>query len=148
MTVMICRICEHVLDVYMADGGVELIHTFQDSALNEDHAPDPIPAPPGYRGRCDFCNERPEFILPVRDFVTDFLRKGASGGNWAACATCAKLIETNNWSGLVARYVSVRESRDGVTVLPEEVAAIRALHRKLRKNITGALRPIQDGECE
>lgn len=65
------------------------------------------------------------------------------GSDWAACATCAPLIERNRWTSLTSRAVAVREGRDDRLVPPEERTAIAALHRQVRQNITGSIRPIE-----
>lgn len=143
--IIICAVCRRVLHNYIDETGAEYIHTEQDSPA--DHEPQPIRAPEGYReGRCDFCNhDWPEFVLPVRDFVPPGRPNEMSLGSWAACPTCGKLIDSNRWSDLVARVVALREL-EGNPVSADQRAQIGALYRRLRKNISGSLRPIVEEE--
>jgi hypothetical protein len=57
-----------------------------------------------------------------------------SRGNWAACAPCANLIETDRWDELLLRYGAA----------PMDVqAAVWTLWKALRANITGSIRPLR-----
>lgn len=141
---MICRVCKHVLNVLVpADGGEhEYVHGEQDIT---GHDPQPIPPPPDYRGRCDFCNfAQPEFVVPVRNFEVEMCPGHMGGTDWSACAICANLIDRNQWPGLVARVAALRERRDDRLLPPEVRAGIAGLYRQVRRNITGSIRPIAE----
>lgn len=141
--VFVCDICGRVLDLRTDEQGATYVHTFQDCPA--DHEPVPVEAPPGYRGgRCDFCNvDHPEFVVPVRDFPVPGLEATHNSlGDWAACAACAQLIKRNQWNALVARVV-VLKKRAGLPISDRAVSALRAIYRRLRENIKGAVRPIE-----
>lgn len=62
---------------------------------------------------CDFCSEKPVVAsYAADDFeATPFSVPGASlyqtsVGGWAACATCEKLIDANDWDRLLDRAVT------------------------------------------
>ena len=141
--VYICSVCRRVLDRHtFTDGSpAEYHHTYQDFAA-ADHEPVPIPMPEGYTGgRCDFCNvDEVAFVVPARGFI---VAPGlASDGDWAACSTCASLIERNRWNDLMARKLAVREVT-GEVLLPIEQTLTASLWRKLRRHISGSIRPIE-----
>ncbi|MGH3985857.1 MAG: hypothetical protein ACRDTZ_00875 [Pseudonocardiaceae bacterium] len=140
-TIMICQTCGRVLAAKtFAEQTVVYQHTFQDSL---DHDARPTPMPPDYEGgRCDFCNlDHPSFTVPARSFVTPNTGYG-SRGDWAACATCATLIQRNQWTTLITRVVALAE-RDHGREVPTLRTELGGLYRRLRTNITGALRPVQ-----
>jgi hypothetical protein len=60
---------------------------------------------------CDFCSD-PQIAryYECPDFVMDASRKPElrSKGAWAACATCASLIESGNWDRLLGRAVDAQ----------------------------------------
>lgn len=130
-----CAVCGRVLD-YFRDRG--WMHSL--AAPAEDHVAVPVPVDQvEVRGRCDFCFEDgPSWIVPARDFV---ITPSRSVGDWAACDGCAQLIEGNRWNALEKRCVASWETRHG-PMGDVQQAGIRRLHRELRKNIMGSLRPI------
>lgn len=141
--VHICAVCRRVLDLYQpAEGTPRYVHTGQDWEMDLFHEPQPIPAPANYReGRCDFCNEdRPEYMVPCRDFVVGLGH--VSNGDWAACEKCVRFIEVNDWKGLRRRVMQVKSGRERRTLSGAELAALGQLFRMVRKNITGAPRKI------
>jgi hypothetical protein len=147
----ICETCDRAVDIRATADGVTFTHTIHDP---DDHPVVAVPAPPGWSGgRCDFCSaEQPRFVLPARDFaMTDVLDVPAelagwnySKGDWAACEPCALLIQADRWTSLERRSAAEFEKSHGLPRTEEARTATRALHRKLRKNITGSLRPIND----
>lgn len=133
----VCAECGRVLD---HKTGVGFMHTVGD--LNAGHKAVPIPQSEAQVviGRCDFCYEDyPAWVVPAREF--EVLSGHVSTGDWAACETCAALIEGNRWSALVRRAQEGWESRHQQQ-MPEGLAAsLPRLYRLLRKNITGSLKP-------
>ena len=152
--VRVCAVCGQILDTYGDDTGkvIGYLHLFND----DSHVV--VPVDPGEieaNLHCDFCwAMNPEFELPARDFVMrepvpfadpdDMLRQThMSEGHWAACSACAALIERNQWSALVRRVGESWRVRHGEPMDELAVTALRNLYRKLRKNITGSIRPIE-----
>ncbi len=136
-----CAVCGRIL--FSIDGGWH--HAFPD-LLEEDHPPVPVSRseiPDQLRPRCDFCSaEFPEFILPVAPILlpgVPGIRQQASTADWGACADCAAALERNQWNAVLRRSLDAHEAKYGPPQ-PEIEQALRALHRSVRKNITGALR--------
>ncbi|SFO83002.1 hypothetical protein SAMN05421810_101100 [Amycolatopsis arida] len=137
---IICKVCDRALNRYVDDDGVTYIHTFNDPT---NHEPVPVEAPPDWRGRCDFCSaEKPEFLLPARDFRVPHHDNEMSIGDWAACAFCAMLIDSNRWNELARRAAAGHEKLHGVPPDELRITFVRALYGELRKHISGSLRPI------
>lgn len=144
MKPLICAVCDHVLDMRADDDGFHYQHTLQD--LPADHDPVPIEQPAGWTGgRCDFCNDaRPEWVLPSRTFETP-IETATSGGDWAACNECARFIERDQWNALIRRCVDAfmrRHPEHGPETATSVETRLKQLYRKLRKNISGSLRPL------
>jgi hypothetical protein len=94
------------------------------------------------RAKCDFCfADDPEYILPARTFEVPG-GFGGSDGDWAPCGACADLIDRNDWNGLLRRAVAGYEVRNHVVLGETETRALASLYRRLRKNITGSIRPV------
>ncbi|WP_026424685.1 hypothetical protein [Actinokineospora inagensis] len=149
--IVICQVCEHALEHYADNDGASYRHTRANGPT--DHDPVPVPAPPGWRGQCDFCAEgRPEFVIPVRDFAVMTLpEKDAdhtytSMADWAACSVCALLVESNRWNILLSRAMAARKRRTGESVPDEVLIGMGKIYRLLRDNITGAAKPIDSDE--
>lgn len=141
----VCGVCGRMLDFWEAEGWMHSIATLDPGEV--DHPPIPVSvedAGEQFRPRCDFCyGDYPPFVLPVRDFVRGVSH---SGGGWAACENCAPLIEKNMWGRLAIRSFTGYKARHGTDNTAEDDAAqltqIKGMHRQVRKNITGALRPV------
>jgi hypothetical protein len=94
------------------------------------------------RAKCDFCfADDPEYVLPARSFENPGGITG-SDGDWAPCAACADLIQKNDWKGLLRRARAGYEARHQIVMTGEMVTAVASLYRRLRKNITGPIRPL------
>lgn len=131
----VCEVCRRVLDFHEHEG---YRHTIGDA--DADHAPVPIPAieVDEIAGRCDFCYaDGPEFVIPARDF--EVVPGHESLGDWAACATCADLIGSDQWSRLVRRASEGYEQRHG-PMDAQVAASLPRLYRLLRKNMSGSPR--------
>jgi hypothetical protein len=143
----ICAVCGRVLNLFTREGERTWLHALGDETVF-DHPPvpiDPEEAPGQFRGRCDFCYaEEPTWQIPVRSFELEDLPGHGSAGDWAACDACMTLIERNDWNGLVRRVVTKWEQREGIAMLPEVQQSLRGLYRKIRRNITGAPRRIEE----
>ena len=141
----VCAVCGRILNSYVpTQGERSWLHTFAD--LPEDHPAVPVRAAEGItpRPRCDFCSaEDPTWRLPVRSFVLPGLTAApvdnGSHGHWAACDTCARLIDGNQWNALRRR--ALRDWTASSTY-PDIDRQLAATYRLLRKNITGPLQPI------
>jgi hypothetical protein len=139
----ICLVCGRVLDYHERTGTYEhTIATIQDDMGGvEDHPViDVFPrdAPEQVRGLCDFCYaEAPTWIVPARSFELPKIPNAGSTGDWAACVHCAPLVAKDRWNEVFRRSKAGYEARNGAMIPPVETA-LKAMHRKLRKNITGA----------
>lgn len=142
---VICAICNRSLYVHTNEDGVTYLHSLIEP---EPHPVVPIMAPPGWAGgECDFCSAKPpRFELPVRDFRGPLLDQLMSAGAWSACEACARLIEANRWNELERHAATTFEHRHGYPLNPADQAHLRALYRRLRKHISGSLRPISPEE--
>lgn len=146
----VCAVCARVLAKFTdPDGETTWVHGLQD---DKDHLPVPVLREEVQtRFRCDFCNaDESKWILPTREFELPFtggvaalLADGPthmSRADWSACDTCAKLIDTNKWTALLRRVSVYWEKEHGK--MHEAVRTnLAALHRRVRKNITGSLKP-------
>lgn len=142
---MICRVCSRGLDHYIDATGAGWQHTIAD--LPADHDPVPVPAPPGWRGRCDFCTDgQGAFVLPANTFRAPGATNHASEGDWSACAECAALIRADDWRALEARVMVMFRRRHGFSMARESRLRTRRLYAKLRQNVTGPLRPLDDDD--
>jgi hypothetical protein len=149
----VCAVCARVLSLLEApDGTQSWVHGIQD----DDHLPVPVDRDEVQTMyRCDFCNmDESTYRLPVRPFPLPFARTIAealdeagapghmSGEDWAACDTCARYIELNQW-GSVLRRATVQWEQTHGKILPEVRTHLASLHRAVRKNITGSLVPFE-----
>lgn len=138
----VCAVCGRTLShVTSPDGPAEYMHGMQDSP--EDHPA--VAVDPGTerdRPRCDFCNEDdPTRVVPARSFELADVPQSASVRGWAACDTCAALVDTGQWSALTRRARAGFEGRYG-PMDAVGVTALKGMYRQLRKNVTGASIPI------
>jgi hypothetical protein len=141
-----CAVCGRVLDRFdSGDGHIGYSHAEFDEAA-ADHAAIAVPVDelhPLYR--CDFClvDSLEPWTVPARTFaVTPGNR---SEGNWAACEICARIILRGDWNKLARRCVdAVIAHSDEHETLDKDMAfqATKMMHRMLRKNMTGAPRPV------
>ncbi|SDC25298.1 hypothetical protein [Actinokineospora iranica] len=138
--VIICRTCDTALDRHTDDQGASYQHTL--AAGPVDHDPVPVQAPPDWRGKCDFCLDTAEFVVPARDFTVPGLDRYMSLGNWAACSACALLIGANRWTNLINRAAATHHRRHGTEINEATRTHLGRLYRRLRANITGPIRPI------
>lgn len=132
-----CAVCGHVLD-YVHGAGWS--HGIGDASL-WDHPAVPVLATdlPALEERCDFCYaDSTSWVIPARSFVS---MGASSGGNWAACDECCRLVETNQWNALLRRVKTSWTERHGEMEQAVE-SGLRALYRQLRKNITGPARRV------
>jgi|SRR5262245_4481970 len=97
---------------------------------------------------CDFCSSR-EVVwrYPCESFgiTAIFMRTDgqtmefpwASAGDWAACDTCALLIEQEKWQSLAERSfntsTALKQMQNALLVKGEVVKAILKLHAQFRK---------------
>lgn len=138
--ITICATCGNAIDIIATPEGMTYQHTLSDA---DDHPVVPIEAPPGWRGRCDFCNNpTPTHVLPARDFTIPYAPNHSSLADWAACPRCAALIERNEWTALTRRAEQAITLRRGQPMRPHEQTSLRALYRQLRQHVRGPLRPI------
>lgn len=144
--ITICAGCGNAVDIVATEAGITYRHTVSDP---DDHPVVPVEAPPGWLGRCDFCNETPPtHVLPARDFTIPHAPTHSSLADWAACPQCAALIERNHWSALTRRAERAIAVRRGRPMRPREQTSLRALYRQLREHIRGPLRLIDDDACQ
>jgi hypothetical protein len=157
----VCAVCARGLQRLMdrQTGKQEYLHPV-DMVLMEqdDHIPVPVmPDEISAETRCDFCHWRnPQWVIPVRNFEYGYWKRiglpldGESVGSWAACDTCADLVNRGLWSNLLRR---VTEAYRQVTAEMElgkgwqdkesnefVEASMRSMYRQLRKNIVGSPR--------
>lgn len=137
----VCAVCARVLNTVSLDaGGVGYIHT---QPVDDDHPVVPVlPREVEIEGRCDFCNgEMPQWFLPVRTFDTGI---SISLDDWSCCDTCASLLEKDRWTALLRRVKTIWEYREAKKMPAEMEAGVSRLYRKVRKNVTGSIKPITD----
>jgi hypothetical protein len=140
----ICGVCGRVLDWGPKVG---FIHNIMDASEELDHIAVPVPAadaPQQVRARCDFCSgENPTWELPARDFEFEGIAGSGSIGDWAACDICADLIRKNAWTALTKRSAEWFGKNNNQPPLDGQgLANLRRMHRQLRQNITGPIRPL------
>jgi hypothetical protein len=147
-----CAVCARVLHSVVPESGGEAYWVHSEMEL-EDH-----PAVPVERSevqtsyRCDFCSgENPLWVLPSRPFdsgsfaVPGAVLDTASGENFACCDACVELIEKNQWNALVRRVARIMVEKHGMQEsLGFVESGLKDYYRKLRKNITGAPRPLKE----
>jgi hypothetical protein len=140
---MICATCQRVLEVWTDADGATHRHTVQDA---DDHPVVPVPAPPGFTGgSCDFCNGGPvTHLVPLRDFEMPGQPGRRSGDSWAACEACVGLVDRSQWNGVLHRLQATWVALHGRRMSAAEEAHMQRIYRALRKNITGAARPIDE----
>lgn len=123
---LVCAVCARVLDSHPVFGWT---HTAQDSPADHPAVPasrDEIMT----RARCDFCNgENPPWVVPASSFVV--ASGHGSDGDWAACDSCVKYIQRDDWDGLV-RHVVNQYGRSR-----ELSASLTLLYLALRQNLRG-----------
>lgn len=137
--ITICATCSNAVDLIATEDGITYRHTLSDP---DDHPVVPIDAPPGWRGRCDFCNDSaPTHVLPAQDFTIPHAPTHSSLADWAACTQCAALIERNEWNALSRRAAQAFARQHGRPMRPHERASLRALYRRLRAHVRGPLTP-------
>lgn len=159
-----CAVCGRILNVYVSpEGRRAWLHTYAD--LPEDHPAVPVDLGDGIspRPRCDFCDsEQPTWELPARSFILPGLSSApvdssgpvdscgpvdnASHGAWAACDSCAHLIDRNQWTALRHRALTAwSKAVDDPAQQAVVDRQLGRLYRQLRRNITGpARRPQPD----
>lgn len=139
--ISICGLCRRVLEEIDTPFGRGFQHAAIDAGADQDHGPIPIPMPADYAGgRCDFCCfDGPAFELPAKDVA---LGDGyTSAGDWAACTTCGRLIQSGNWDALAVRAATFATKRGG-RVYEDVLADCKAAYVVLREAVTGPLKPI------
>lgn len=104
-----------------------------------------ITAPGAEKGPiCDFCSGSPIYAsYPAKSFTAQQMENPESGkkvninsqADWAACKTCADLVDTNQWDALLSRSVETFRYRYGGMIPDRELRNfISDLHRKFREN--------------
>lgn len=158
-----CAVCARGLHrlVDTHTGEYQYVHPFDmELAETDDHPPVPV-APNEIKmdTRCDFCFWRdPQWVIPVRDFSYNWAKLGmpiggSSVGSWAACDTCADLVNRGLWPNLVRRaadaYLHTTRELELDSAMHNDEASefaiehIRATYKKLRKNILGSPRRVE-----
>ena len=128
---MACATCGRVLNTYHRPGG-GLAHLHPTRTRGYDHRPVPVPADQltAVARDCDFCSG-PNPILSVRSSPVRTVAVGERtetvhdfGDTWAACITCARLIDTNRADALWRRAL------DGTPWTRDDIAAraVREIH--------------------
>jgi hypothetical protein len=150
-----CAVCARPLHSVVPEGGGEIrwVHAEMDW---EDHPAVPVGQDEIHTTyRCDFCSaDNPPWVLPTRSFESgSFVVPGgefstASGENFATCDECARLIETNQWNALVRRVARIMAEKHDLGEGAQKVLepGLKDFYRRLRKNITGAIRPLKEDE--
>jgi hypothetical protein len=133
---MVCGVCSQPLNrvLPMADDGAFTREAQYRHRPGEfDHEPQPQPAAEhfaeGLDMVCEFCNApdpvwsylAPGITVHALDDAGELYPVSDYGDRWAACRTCARLIEHDNRPGLFARAVPPGTE-------PEVTAFIKALH--------------------
>jgi hypothetical protein len=148
-----CAVCARPLHAVVSEktGETSWVHAEMDW---EDHPAVPVEQDQVHTEyKCDFCSaENPPWVVPSRPFESGMFDvpgttfDTASGENFAACDECARLIETNQWNGLVRRVTKIMAEKHGLGEEMHEIIAsgLKDFYRKLRKNITGAIRPLKE----
>ncbi|MDX3260770.1 hypothetical protein PV336_16235 [Streptomyces sp. MI02-2A] len=143
----VCRTCRRALERKVEAGtGAESWHHHNQDIMS-GHKPIPVDADKvDMLGRCDFCNSdlgEEVWVLPCRDFIAGINpltgQNQGYAGDWAACGTCAPLVDKNQWNALLRRVQKGWEDDHGIPAPEEKVTAWRVLYRLLRKNIKGAI---------
>jgi len=91
--------------------------------------------------QCDFCSGTPViYHYPCAQFVAweEANLKGLSSGAWAACATCATLIDAEQWDRLALQSLSMfTKSPLTRKIRIVNMDVIREIHRRFRNSRTG-----------
>lgn len=97
--------------------------------INRAAASEPMIVRPA--GRCDFCGDRhPAWHYPCREFVRGVVPGSRRlvlhmMGPWAACASCRRLIDADEWGRLLRRVTRLyRAANPGLS--PAAALAIEA----------------------
>lgn len=99
--------------------------------------------------KCDFCGDvypdvQNAFTLPANDFPDPVIPNANSRGAWCACMPCAVHIGDGDWDKVFERAIA---GLDPTPALRQEMGQwLKALHFRLRQNITGPLRPYKPGD--
>ncbi|MFE0021928.1 hypothetical protein [Amycolatopsis sp. NPDC059021] len=142
MKPIICKVCSRRLNHYADEFGVAYAHPLD---VDTNHEPEPIEAPKGWRGKCDFCShDEPVSVLPVDDFRLPKMSNHQSLGDWAACGMCAVLVETGRWDSLVKRVAAKAAQQRGVPVDLIVAFTLTTLFDAVRKHTRGRLRPLAE----
>jgi hypothetical protein len=90
---------------------------------------------------CDFCSDSNVVkSYPTADFTapapfSNVIVEQISAGNWAACPTCADLVDRGAWEELTRRSVNTFYERNGhIIPRPVLVKAITRLHQEFREH--------------
>ena len=85
---------------------------------------------------CDFCTDNPAaYCYPCQTFVVEAVG-WRSVGSWAACASCAALIELGNLEELARRSTHPRAGEPAV-VTEARLGMVRAAHAAFMVNRAG-----------
>ena len=105
---------------------------------------------------CDFCSQRP---VTARYRAKTFEMKSAmfpvpalhqmSEGDWAACSDCEKMLDVNDWEGIVARAVTYFFRNHPELELMAEMTGMHAQeYRKMMKEDFWSLyRQLRENGC-
>ncbi|MET7397356.1 hypothetical protein ABZS66_28110 [Dactylosporangium sp. NPDC005572] len=128
-TEMACATCGRILNTYRTPGG-GVSHLHPTGPRDYDHRPAPVPADQlaAVARDCDFCSN-PYPILSIRSGPVHAVTIGENtqtthnfGDTWAACITCARLVDAGKAAPLARRAV------DGASWATDTIAA-QAVHR-------------------
>ncbi|GAA1577317.1 hypothetical protein GCM10009827_118960 [Dactylosporangium maewongense] len=121
---MACATCGRILNTYRTPGG-GVSHLHPTGPRDYDHRPVPVPADQltAVARDCDFCSD-PYPILSIRSGPVHAVTIGGDtrtshnfGDTWAACITCARLVEDGKAAPLARRaLVGARWATDTIAV--------------------------------
>lgn len=136
----VCAVCGRVLSYWSERGWFHAAPEL----LADDHPAVPVDhTDVPFIGRCDFCQaDRPGFVIPCKPFALNVLPGHGSSADWAACDTCARLVDTNQWSAVLRRARIAYQHVSGAPMLHDVEATVRLLYAQVRRNVTGPSRPL------
>ena len=145
---MMCDVCCRVLEdrqTMTTDGVAGPFYDHDPQDRPADHAPVPVPVDPKrIRARCDFCNDEVElavaWVVPCADFPVVELPDTDhwSRGDWEACATCAFLVRTGDWTKVIDRMAGGYRRHSGKQELdPLLRLQMTMMAAGVQKNMTG-----------
>jgi hypothetical protein len=92
---------------------------------------------------CDFCSAVPiRWLYKCQTIITHDGKTTYEHDDWTACETCAALIESNDWDGLIDRaakayYAKHPEDAETAAEVTAALMMMQSLYESFRKNRTG-----------